>query len=194
MPAQRSEHKPRNTERSAHSEASIDLTGGVVVQIATRSLETRFTARETFLPIYVHPTLRNNHSASQRRKRQPKPLPHGRRHVRLALIRPPRIVPDHHPQAQVDGEEGDELRVRARHAVTFAQHLRGSVLANPPLEHPVQRLTCHLPREHEQDFHLARGVDEGRIGDAEGLRDEGEEGAGVGDFGGWVVVDVGEGE
>ena len=56
-----------------------------------------------------------------------------------------------------------------------------SLRLDQPLEQKVERLAAHLSGEHEQDLDLARGPDQGHVDDAEGLRDEGEPGAEVGD-------------
>jgi hypothetical protein len=143
---------------------------------------------------YIHPTLSNSHGSSKRCQCQPNPLPHRRGNVCLALVCLPRIVTHHHPKPKVHGEEGHKLRVAARHAISFPHHLCRPILPNEPLEHPVQRFTCHLSREHEQDLHLTRRPDQGSIGDAKGLRNESEVGACVRDLVCWVVVDVREGE
>lgn len=189
-----SDDKPSNTAEGTDSKADIDLPRAVVVEMTMKKTVRFNDSFSCFLQRYIHPTLRNRNSAHHSRQRERNSLPHRRRHMRLARILLPRIMSNDHPKAQINREKRHKLRMATGHAVTLSQHLRRPRLANVPLEHPVERFAGHLAGEHEQDFHLARGVEEGGVGDAEGLRDEGEEGAGVGEAGGGVVVDVGEGE
>lgn len=94
-----------------------------------------------------------------------------------------RVVAHQQEQRDADAPEGDELRVRRRHAVALAVDARRALLLDQALEQEVERLAEELAGEGEEDLGLARGEDQGGVDDAEGLREEGEvraeEGQGV---------------
>lgn len=77
----------------------------------------------------------------------------------------------------------------AGHAVAFsgAVDARGSLLFDDAFEGEVDGFAGELAGEHEKDFGFAGGPDEGDVDDAEGLGDEGEPGAEVGDGVGGVL-------
>lgn len=97
-----------------------------------------------------------------------------------------RTVSHQQEQRQRHAPVRDKLRVRARHAVPLAVDPARPLLLDQPLEDKVERLAAELADEHEGDLGLARGEDEGRVDDDEGLREEGEVGADEGE----VVVGV----
>lgn len=98
-----------------------------------------------------------------------------------------RRVPQQQEQRDAYAPEGDELRVRRRHAVALAVDARGALLLDEALEQEVERLAEELPREGEEDFGFARREDQGGVDDAEGLWEEGEVGAEEGELVVWVL-------
>lgn len=90
-------------------------------------------------------------------------------------------------QGERDGEVGDELRVRAGHAVALAVHAAWTLLLDQPLEGEIEGLAQKLPREHEGHLGLARRPYEGGVDDTEALRDEREPGAQVRDRVGGIL-------
>lgn len=103
-------------------------------------------------------------------------------------------MPHQQKQPQTHGKIAHELRMAARHTIPLPIHHPGPLLPDQALEREVEGLAGHLAREHEEDLDFAGGVEEGDVDDAEGLRDEGQPGAEVGERVRGVVVDVREGE
>ena len=103
-------------------------------------------------------------------------------------------MPHQQEQPQTHSEVSHELRMAARHAIPLAIHHARPLLPDQALEREVEGFAGHLPGEHEEDLDFAGGVEEGHVDDAEGLRDQGQPGAEVGERVRGVVVDVREGE
>jgi hypothetical protein len=84
-----------------------------------------------------------------------------------------------HQQEQGEGEapEGDELGVRAGHAVALAVDEARTLLLDDALEDEVEGLAGELAGKGEAYFGFARGEYQGGVDDAEGLWEEGEVGA-----------------
>jgi len=98
----------------------------------------------------------------------------------------PGPVPDEQEERDRDAPEGHELGVRARHAVALAVDAAGALFLDQPLEGKVGGLAGELAGEGERYLSLAGRPDEGCVDDAEGLGEEGEPGADVGD----VIVGI----
>lgn len=90
------------------------------------------------------------------------------------------LVAEQQEEGEGDGEVGDELGVAAGHAVAFAVHAARALLLDQPLQREVDGLAGELAREQQRDLDLAREQDQGRVHDAQALRDEGQPGAEVG--------------
>ncbi len=85
-----------------------------------------------------------------------------------------RAVADEEKQRERNAPKDDKLRVRAGHAVALAVDAARPLFLDEPLQRKVERLAGQLAGEAKAYFHLARGEDEGRVDDAQGLREEGE--------------------
>lgn len=115
-----------------------------------------------------------------------------------------RYVPEEEKEGERDGEEADELSVGGGHAVALAVHFYRilasqillccvgegtprSLLLDPALQAPVEAFTRHLTSKHHHNLDLAIAPYQGRVDDAEALRDESEPCAEERDAVGWVL-------
>lgn len=99
-------------------------------------------------------------------------------------------MPHDEEQSGRNGPEEGKLRVAAGHAVALAtgRHERRPIFLNDSLERKVDGFAPQLAGEHEHHFGFSGGPDEGHVDDAEGLGDEGQEGADEGYRVGGVLV------
>lgn len=106
------------------------------------------------------------------------------------VIGPVRGMADEEEEGHGDGPEGDELGVAAGHAIALSGPVdpRRSFLLDEALEEKIDGLAAQLAGKHEHDLGLAGGPDQGYVDDTEGLGDEGEPGAEVGDWIGGVLL------
>lgn len=77
-----------------------------------------------------------------------------------------RPVTNEEEQGEVYAPEGNELRMRAGHAVALAVDPARSLLFDEALEEEVECLAAHLAGEHEEDLDFARREDERGVDDA----------------------------
>lgn len=157
LPQNRRGHEPRDSHHGAGNAASNDLPCGVVVEV------------------YPAPRRRGSEHGSHQAEGQPlRPRPMLVHASSVGALAAARAVANQEEQRERDAPKGDKLRVRAGHAVAFAVDAPRALLLDQALQRKVERLAGQLAGEAEADFHLARGEDEGRVDDAEGLREEGE--------------------
>lgn len=140
--------KPEQSKGGPRYTAYIDLFRGVVAQ--------------------VDATHRNSSSTSHCNYREHETTSKAKRCVRFRRVW---NVPKEEEQHQRDGEEGDKLGMRGRHAVAFAVHFYSCVrieseicggeyltswtfFLDIALEHPIESLTSHLAREHQKNLNL----------------------------------------
>lgn len=125
----------------------------------------------------VHPAPRHGHGDRERDGAAHYPLHAGERPRAIPRVAggiPGRLVAHEEEQDQEDGPEGEELRVGGGHAVALAVDAARSFLLDETLQGEIGGLAAELTQEHEGNFDLASGPDEGSVYDAEGLGQEGE--------------------